>query len=160
SGNLSAFKSVTVASRPLQVVSAHDHPHDEKHSHTHALPSKGVTFKSLLTLGIGGGVVPRPDAIATLPVALPLNRLPLGMLLSVAFSIGLAAVLIAIGIAMVQGARLIARNDLLTRFGIYTPVISALVVLGLGTGLTISAWNSLRFAKTVSQAPGQQVSVF
>ncbi len=114
-----------------------------------------ITARSLLALGISGGLVPCPDAIAILLVAIALNRVPFGMLLIIAFSLGLAAVLIAIGIAMVRGVSAIqhsaflSRRDWLTRFGIYTPVISAIVVAGLGAGLTFNAWKSFQFSQSV-----------
>jgi len=136
----------------------HDHPHDQHghHTHSHALPNNQVTWKSLLALGVSGGLVPCPDAIAILLVAVAVNRVPFGMLLIVAFSIGLALVLIGIGIAMVQGVRLISRSDLLTRFSIYAPIVSAVAVSGLGVALTISALNSFKFTSTISQSPSNQ----
>ena len=120
---------------------AHDHEHS--HPHTHALPVNQITWISLLTLGISGGLVPCPDAIAILVVAVALGRIPTGMLLIVAFSLGLALVLIGIGVAMVQGMRFIKRNELLNRFSLYTPVLSAIIVSGLGIGLTLGAFHSL-----------------
>jgi ABC-type nickel/cobalt efflux system permease component RcnA/Tol biopolymer transport system component len=132
-----------------------NHHHDDKHDrgHSHALPADQITWRALLGLGISGGLVPCPDAIAILLVAVAVNRIPFGMLLIVAFSLGLALVLIGIGIALVQGARLVSRSDVLTRFGMYTPVISALVVSGLGIALTFSAWNSFKFSASFSQPP-------
>jgi len=129
----------------------HDHEHAapghvHSHPHSHSLPANQVTWKSLLTLGISGGLVPCPDAIAILVVAVALGRIPFGMLLIVAFSLGLALVLIGIGIAMVQGARLVNRNEWLNRFSRYTPVLSAMVVLGLGTGLALGAFQSLQLS--------------
>jgi nickel/cobalt transporter (NicO) family protein len=120
---------------------AHEHSH-HTHAHQHFIPADQVTWKSLLTLGISGGLVPCPDAIAILLVAVTVNKIPFGMLLIVAFSFGLALVLIAIGIAMVQGLRILARNELVNRFSLYSPVASAVVVLGLGIGLTITSLNS------------------
>jgi len=139
---------------------AHMHPgdllsgdpgHNHSHAHTHALASDQVTWRSLLALGISGGLVPCPDAIAILVVALAVNRIPIGMILIVAFSFGLALVLIGIGIAMVQGARFINRNDLLNRFSRYTPVLSAFVVLGLGIFLSLSAFSSLKVSSSALQ---------
>ncbi|HVM70366.1 MAG TPA: sulfite exporter TauE/SafE family protein [Anaerolineales bacterium] len=135
----------------------HSHPHSDEHEHgyshphSHTLPSDQINWKSLLTLGISGGLVPCPDAIAILVVAVAIGRIPLGMLLIVAFSIGLALVLIGIGIAMVQGTRLIQRNEWLNHFSRYTPVLSAVVVLGLGIGLSVSAVNSLRLSTAALQ---------
>ncbi len=132
----------------------HEHIHGESvHEHSHTLPDNKVTWKSLLTLGISGGLVPCPDAIAILLVAVAINRIPLGMMMIVAFSIGLALVLITIGVAMVQGMRFVTRSEFLNRFSVYTPVISAVIVLGLGFALTVNAINSFRFATTVLAAP-------
>ena len=138
----------------------HEHSHpDQAHPHTHALPGNAITWKALLALGISGGLVPCPDAIAILLVAVAVNRIPFGMVLILAFSIGLALVLIGIGIAMVQGVRFVTRSDLLSRFSVYAPVVSAVVVSGLGIALTVSALNSLNFFSSVSRAPeGQSAS--
>ncbi len=127
----------------------HSHAHGE-HGHSHNLPAGEVTWKSLLALGVSGGLVPCPDAIAILLVAVAINRIPFGMLLIVAFSIGLAMVLIGIGLAMVQGVRMIARSDLLTRFSMYTPIASAVIVSGLGIALTVSAFNTLNLSKVIA----------
>jgi ABC-type nickel/cobalt efflux system permease component RcnA/Tol biopolymer transport system component len=138
----------------------HDHTHvgehDHSHPHAHALPANEITWKSLLTLGVSGGLVPCPDAIAILLVAVAVNRIPFGMVLILAFSIGLAFVLIAIGIAMVQGVRFITRSDILSRFSVYAPVVSAVVVSGLGIVLTVSALGSLNFFSAVSRSPASQ----
>jgi len=139
---------------PVSKPALHDHPHEHESAAEGAgqLPAQGVTFRSLLTLGISGGLVPCPDAIAILLVAVTVNRVPFGILLIVSFSIGLALVLIAIGIAMVKGLRLVTRSDLLSRFAVYTPVLSAVVVTGLGAALTVSALNSLKFGSAVARS--------
>ncbi|HUI90110.1 MAG TPA: sulfite exporter TauE/SafE family protein [Anaerolineales bacterium] len=134
----------------------HAHGHDHELPHTHALRANEVTWKSLLTLGVSGGLVPCPDAIAILLVAVAVNRIPFGMVLILAFSIGLALVLIAIGIAMVQGVRLVTRSDWLSRLSVYAPVVSAVAVSGLGIVLTVSALNSLNFFSSVSRSPSSQ----
>lgn len=161
--SLAAASAKKERDRGWAIMQEHGHLHDDHeghdHDHSHALPANRVTWKSLLTLGISGGLVPCPDAIAILLVAVAINRIPLGMLLIVAFSIGLALVLIGIGIAMVQGIRLISRSDLLTRFSKLTPLISAVVVSGLGLGLTVNALNSFKFSTTASQTPAVQSSL-
>ena len=136
----------------------HEHTH-HSHGHSHELPPEGVTWRSLLGLGISGGLVPCPDAIAILLVAVAINRIPLGMLLIVAFSLGLALVLIAIGIAMVQGLRLLQHNDLINRFSIYSPVASSLVVLALGIGLTLSAFNSVSISSGTTPSFGSSAKL-
>jgi nickel/cobalt exporter len=134
--------------------SGNEHPHPPIHPST----AEEVTWKSLLTLGISGGMVPCPDAIAILAVAVALGRIPLGMLLIVAFSLGLALVLIGIGIATVQGSRLLQRNDWLNHFSLYTPIASAVVVLGLGIGLSLSSFNALKLSSNALHNNQQVIS--
>src|SRR5262249_48327349 len=89
---------------------AHGHDHDHAHAHAHAHPrvpqgrgahgtpdAGGVSLRPLGALGIAGGIVPCPAALVVLLSALSLGRVGFGLLLIVAFSVGLALVLIAIG---------------------------------------------------------------
>lgn len=108
-------------------------------------PGEGISWRALITLGISGGLVPCPDAIAILLVAIAINRLALGLSLVVTFSLGLAVVLIAIGIAMVQSRRLMDRFSRFDRFVPAMPVVSAVIVLALGLVLTYNAINRTGF---------------
>jgi ABC-type nickel/cobalt efflux system permease component RcnA/Tol biopolymer transport system component len=141
---------------PNPHVHSHAGPSEHAHTHTHALPDRQVSARSLLALGVSGGLVPCPDAIAILLVAVAVNRVPFGILLILSFSIGLALVLIGIGIAMVRGLRFVTRSDLLSRFAVYTPILSAVVVTGLGVALTVSAVRSLRFGSAVVDSAARQ----
>jgi len=91
-------------------------------------------------LGVTGGIVPCPAALVVLLSALSLNRVGFGLLLIVAFSVGLAAVLIAIGILMVYAQRLMARfqgdSVLMTR---WLPLISATVMTIFGVAIAVQA---------------------
>ncbi|MBN1200846.1 MAG: PD40 domain-containing protein [Anaerolineae bacterium] len=98
-----------------------------------------VQWRSLVALGISGGLVPCPDAIAILLVAVAINRIALGLSLIVAFSLGLALVLTAIGIAMVHSRRLFERFDSINRLVPVLPLVSAMIVIGLGLTLTYNA---------------------
>jgi ABC-type nickel/cobalt efflux system permease component RcnA len=94
---------------------AHDHPHvhaDESEAHRHGLgpvhshtiPGQNgepVTLRSLVGLGIFGGMIPCPSAIVVMLSAIALHRVAFGLVLIVAFSLGLAGVLVAIGFALV-----------------------------------------------------------
>jgi ABC-type nickel/cobalt efflux system permease component RcnA/Tol biopolymer transport system component len=99
-------------------------------------PLSGINWRSLVTLGVSGGLAPCPDAIALLLIAVTINRVPLGLGLIVAFSLGLAVILIGIGIVIVQGKRLFERLRWFDRVATVMPVISAIVVTVLGAGLT------------------------
>jgi ABC-type nickel/cobalt efflux system permease component RcnA len=89
----------------------HHHHHDEDghHHHHHHIPDR-LSLGGLISLGVTGGMVPCPEALAVLLTALALNKLVLGLLILLAFSGGLAAVLVAIGIVMVSAAKLLERR--------------------------------------------------
>ena len=86
-----------------------------------ALAGHPVTWRFVAYARNLGGSGSCPDAIAILLVAMAVNRIPLGMLLIVAFSLGLAAVLIVIGIAMVNGNAVHPKSDVASRFAVYAP---------------------------------------
>ena len=115
----------------------HHHDDDHAHHHHHDLPET-VRLSDLLTLGISGGLVPCPEALGIMLVAIGLNRIGLGLGLIVAFSFGLAAVLIAIGIMLVRSKRLLDRlGRAESRWQTLLPLVSAVVVTLLGVGIMI-----------------------
>ncbi len=128
----------------------HDHSHTHDHTHTHGnghthshVPSKRTGFWGLLSLGVSGGIVPCVDALIGLLFAISLNKLTWGVIILCAFSLGLAAVLVAIGILMVMAKPVIER---FTGRGIWLqrlPIISATVVIVLGAVLVFKALNDV-----------------
>lgn len=132
------------------------------------LPSgalSGINWRSLITLGVSGGLVPCPDAIAILLIALTINRIALGISLIVSFSMGLAVVLIIIGLLIVQGKRLFERLRWFDQIAFTVHVLSAVVVLGIGLVLSlsavrnISATNDASIVADVSRFDYQQAQV-
>jgi len=124
----------------------HPHPHELTHSHdgvthAHALPPARVGLGSLVALGVTGGIVPCPDALAVLLIAISINRILLGLSVILAFSLGLAAVLIAIGIVMVKARPLLDRFTGQGRVtALWLPLFSATVVTVLGAAMV---WKAL-----------------
>jgi nickel/cobalt transporter (NicO) family protein len=114
------------------------HHHGDGKLHSHDVPET-ITWRSLIALGISGGLVPCPDAIAILLVAVAINRIFLGLTLILSFSLGLAIVLIVIGLLMVNSRRIFDRIGFLDRFATSLPVVSAVIVLFLGAALTWAA---------------------
>jgi ABC-type nickel/cobalt efflux system permease component RcnA len=115
----------------------HHHDDDSHHHHHHHIPEK-VKLSDLLTLGISGGLVPCPEALGIMLIAIGLNRILLGLSIVVAFSFGLAAVLIIIGILLVRMHRLLDRlSQAGSRWQSLLPLLSALIVTILGVGIVI-----------------------
>jgi ABC-type nickel/cobalt efflux system permease component RcnA len=121
---------------------AHHHPPeaDEAHGHRDREAGTTVSFRALLTLGVTGGMIPCPAALVVLLSAVTWRRVGFGMLLIVAFSVGLAAVLIAIGLLMVYAQRFMARfqgeGRLFTR---WLPLTSAALITLSGVVLVVQA---------------------
>ena len=112
-----------------------DHGHG--HGHHHHLPAgQTVSLRELFALGITGGIVPCPAALVVLLSAVALRRVGFGLFLIAAFSVGLAAVLIAIGLLMVYARRLMARfqgeGRVVTR---WLPLTSSAVMTVLGLAI-------------------------
>ena len=120
---------------------AHHHDHDNfNHNHTHDIePKADVTLWSLLTLGISGGIVPCPDALIVLLLAIAINRIAFGLVVISAFSVGLAAVLVTIGILLVVARPIIERFTGTGRWMRRLPVISSIVIILLGLGIAIKS---------------------
>lgn len=94
---------------------------------------KTTGARQITLLGITGGMVPCPAALVVLLSAVALHRVGFGLFLIVAFSLGLGAVLIAIGLAAVCAGRVASRirleGLLLQR---WLPITSAALIMVLG----------------------------
>ncbi len=120
------------------------HSHDGGSEHSHLPPGADgspVTWRSLLALGISGGLLPCPSALVVLLSAISLHRVGYGMFLVVAFSIGLAATLTAIGLMFVYAGRWMKRpagafGDRLVRV---LPIGSAFVIACVGAVICYEA---------------------
>jgi nickel/cobalt exporter len=109
---------------------------------TESAQSVGIT--QLLTLGITGGIIPCPAALIVLLSAFALHRVGLGFFLIVAFSVGLATVLIGFGMLMVYARRFMGRLQIdgpLTRR--WLPIASSAFITVLGLILAIQALSSV-----------------
>lgn len=122
---------------------AHTHDHGDGHVHAHLPPEGRVTAGGLLAMGVSGGIAPCPEALGILVIAIGLNRVAFGLGLIVAFSLGLAAVLIAIGVLLVRARPLVERmSGIGGGWRTAIPLASAAIVTALGIGITVSGLAS------------------
>lgn len=121
--------------------SGHVHSHGGK-SHSHLPPEAGsgkVTWRSLLALGISGGILPCPSALVVLLGAIALGRVAFGLILILTFSLGLATVLTAFGLLLLRAGKLFERIPDSGRYTGYLAVASAAFITLVGAGITIQA---------------------
>jgi len=125
------------------VPAAHSHSHGNQHNHSHLPPGVDgpVTWHSLVALGISGGLLPCPSALVMLLSATALGQAGFGLTLVLAFSLGLAGVLTAIGLILVYARRIFEQMNIFKdqkTMGLVRvlPAVSALCVMLLGLGLT------------------------
>lgn len=117
----------------------HGHAHGDGHTHSHLPPAEKITLGGLVAMGVSGGLVPCPEALGIMVIAIGLNRILLGLGLIVSFSFGLAAVLIVIGVLLVRSRSLVERfGGLGNRWSSALPLCSALIITILGFGIMSS----------------------
>jgi nickel/cobalt transporter (NicO) family protein len=119
----------------------HDHHHgDGRHGHSHThVPEPGSGIRGLVAVGISGGILPCPTALVVLLAAISLHRVAFGLLLIVAFSVGLAVVVSGIGLLAIGAQRTFKRMSFEGPVVRALPAVSALLILGLGLLMTARA---------------------
>ena len=113
------------------------HAHGRDHHHHHH--EDGLSRRSLVAVGVSGGLLPCPSALVVLLAAISLHRVAFGMLLVVAFSIGLALTITGIGFAAVLARGAFRRLSFDGRVVSLLPTASALVILAAGLLMTLHA---------------------
>ena len=123
----------------------HHHSHDgfththDGHTHSH-LPPEQITWKSLLALGISGGLLPCPSALVLMLSAIYAGRAGYGLVLTVAFSLGLAATLTVVGLIFLYAGKALGGTKLAENRIIKTlPAFSSLVIACIGA---VMCYNS------------------
>jgi ABC-type nickel/cobalt efflux system permease component RcnA len=114
---------------------SHSHSHrngSQDHHHVSEAGSAPLSFRSVVLIAMSGNIAPCPAALVVLLTALALHQLGYGLLVIVAFSIGLAAVLTGLGIAVVHGASWLSHRRGFDRFAQYGPLLTAVVLSIIG----------------------------
>ncbi|HEY3163289.1 MAG TPA: sulfite exporter TauE/SafE family protein [Candidatus Limnocylindrales bacterium] len=126
---------------------AHDHPAGEhshggvRHSH---LPAAGasLSWRGLFVLGLAGGLIPSTSALLILLGSIAAGRPAFGLMLVVAFGLGMAAVMTTVGLVMIAARSRLDRmpsRSSLGRLAALAPLVASIAVLGLGLVLTAQA---------------------
>ena len=105
-----AATTIATTTTTTGTTTATDHSHD--HHHVHHEHDDALTSKGILGVGVAAGLLPCPSALVVLLSAIALHRIGLGLALIVAFSIGLAATITAIGLVAVFARRTFGRLSL------------------------------------------------
>ena len=116
----------------------HDHGHDHEHGHSH-VPPPGSGWRGLVAVGVSGGLLPCPTALVVLLAAISLHQVAFGMVLIVAFSVGLAGVVSGIGLIAIGAKHVFRRVSFEGPVVRALPAVSALLILGVGVAMTVRA---------------------
>lgn len=145
-------------------VHEHDHEHEHDHPHSHG-PDESVVWHShgfgkvhshqldivaenrpklpvLLALGIAGGLLPDPAALALLLGALSSGKVLLGLVTVVVFSIGFATTLVVVGIVAAKVGEKVL-DWLASIWMIRLQIATSLLIVGMGVVLTVRAISEL-----------------
>ncbi len=118
--------------------SRHHHHHDDHHHDHHDHSPRG-----LIAVGISGGILPCPTALVVLLAAISLHRVGFGLLLIVAFSLGLASVITGIGLLAISAKQLFSRMSFEGAVVRALPAVSAAAIVALGLVMTFRSLPTL-----------------
>ncbi|WP_415958718.1 nickel/cobalt transporter [Streptomyces sp. 021-4] len=140
-GEFRATPAVATLARP-------GHDHHPTRTSTAPRDARGTGRTGLIGMGIAGGLVPSPSALVVLLGAVALGRTAFGVLLVIGYGLGMAATLTLAGLLLVRlrerieshhRARTLRHNPLLRNLARTGPVITSILVIAVGLGLTLRA---------------------
>ncbi|MGA8485843.1 MAG: sulfite exporter TauE/SafE family protein, partial [Gaiella sp.] len=109
------------------------------HHHHHDHHGDDIDVRGILGIGAAAGLLPCPSALVVLLSAIALHRLAFGLALIVAFSVGLAATITAIGLVAVLARRAFGGARLDGPVIRALPALSAAVIVVVGLVITVNA---------------------
>ncbi|RWX44702.1 nickel/cobalt exporter [Candidatus Electrothrix aarhusensis] len=120
-----------VEKKPIEAEHKH-HTHNAHNTqHDHGSPEKNTW--ELFMLGVSGGIIPCPAAIATLLAAIAAGKIAQGLSVTLFFSLGLGMVMMSIGVALSQAGRLTDKISENLNFARSMGIVSALLIMVLGS---------------------------
>ncbi|OXY98114.1 nickel transporter [Streptomyces sp. 2R] len=140
-GELQATPAVATLAPP-------DHEHHPADTSTAPRNARRTSRSGLIGMGIAGGLVPSPSALVVLLGAVALGRTAFGVLLVIGYGLGMATTLTLAGLLLVRlrerieshdRARTLRHHPLLRKLARTGPVITSLLVVAVGLGLTLRA---------------------
>ena len=127
------------------------HDHGRDHHHHHA-PERRVGRRGLVGMGVAGGLVPSPSALVVLLAAVALGRTAFGVLLVLAYGLGMAGTLTIAGLVLVRVRDRLARRTgvrwrpvawVTSRWAGAVPFTTATLVIVVGLGLAVRSVGSV-----------------
>jgi ABC-type nickel/cobalt efflux system permease component RcnA len=128
---------------------AHYHSHHQDHHHSFevaALTAQKplrLTWRSLMVLGVAGGLVPSASALILLLAAISFQQVLLGVVMLLAFSAGMAGTLTGVALLFVRASRVVERLPILSGLSRAMPLLSAALVVSAGLFMTARALLTL-----------------
>ena len=136
SGLLVVAVGASVLSR--RIAHRRAHARNDEHRHDHPEHEHDFSQRGLLGVGVAAGLLPCPSALVVLLSALALHRVAFGLVLILAFSVGLAATISSIGLLAVLARRAFSRLRLDGPLVRLLPAASALLIVAVGVGITVN----------------------
>ena len=114
-----------------------------EYGHVHAVPDDPVlSRRSLTALAVAGGILPSPTALVVLLASAAFHRVVFGVVLIAAFSVGLAAALMAVGVLALRARDVVSRR-MSSRWAQLVPVVSAGAIVAFGLVLMVRGFAQL-----------------
>ena len=122
-----------ISARRAARLQGNDHPHEHHHAtaSTERLLSCGIA-----AISVAGGILPSPTALVALLGSIALDRVPYGLALVAAFSFGLAAALVVVGVVALRAGAIVSRRWS-RRSTALVPVLSASTIAVTGVALAV-----------------------
>jgi nickel/cobalt transporter (NicO) family protein len=116
---------------------------DHLHLHGHEMPPEGLlSRRGIAALAFAGGVLPSPSALVVLLASIQRGRAVYGLGLVLAFSVGLAAALVLVGVGLMRAGRIADRRRW-GRLGLIVPLGSAAAIVAIGVVVASGGLASL-----------------
>ena len=110
----------------------------------HKFADRNVTTGQIVLFGLTGGLIPCPAAVTVLLLCLQLKQLPLGAVLVLCFSIGLAITLVTVGVVAALSVRHASKH--FSWFGTAAqraPYLSSVLIILVGVYVAFQGWSGL-----------------